>query len=63
MDIFDVIFTAGECYSNINKDARKHKDRDIVEIVSDNVLKGKAKIDKMIEDEDREYNNRRKNKW
>jgi len=56
MDIFDAIFTAGEVYTNTANDMKNNNGKsDNLEILFKNMLKGKAKVDKMYDDEIKSY--------
>jgi len=61
MDLFDVIFTAAEVYTNTANDMKNNNGKsDNIEILCRNMLKGKKKVDKMYDDEINSYNRRYK---
>jgi len=56
MDFFDTLSIMGEAYCNIKNDMN-HND-DYVEVLAKNFVKGKAKIDKLYDDEIKKINKR-----
>ena len=61
MDIFDAISIFGETYCDTKKGMKKNKD--YIEAAAKSFNKSKKKIDKMYDDEMREYNKRRNAIW
>jgi len=61
MDIFDAISIFGETYTNTKNDMN-HND-DYLKVLADNFAKSKNKIDRMYDDEMKEYNKRSELLW
>ena len=56
MDLFDIFSAVGETYINTKNDMKHNND--YIEVLADNFLKSKKKIDKMYDDEIKRDNKR-----